>query len=647
MKYKPFQSLQFRLQGPLVVLLLVFMLLFGYFSWVFHSQYSQLSKKISINSEVGRHAVEVTRIRAKIQQILFAAGSGNSVDFEDELSALNAARSSHLERIRALTKDNKRWRLLGASTAGGIEDASFLQVEMVNAAKAKDKKRAALALRQLSTIFDINSSRLKDFTLHLENDLQENAKDLQSLLQKTFWIFFVLGGALAFSLWLIGRLYRLHVLTPLQLLHRGLQSLLKGDMDSHIREVPAPSELREMTFDFNKMVTALKTTQDDLTEAREDALAAAKIKSEFLANMSHEIRTPLNTIVGITDELMEMDLKSTQKEYTQILSKSSQVLLSIVNDILDFSKLEDGSISLDEKPVDLKELTERICTVVEPIARKKGLEFNCKVIPDSSCWVLADSKRLEQIMLNLLGNAIKFTETGKVEIQIESNCTGNNKNIGLTVTDTGAGIPESDLSNIFERFIQSDTSVTRKYGGTGLGLSIVKQLVNLMHGEITVKSQLGKGSQFRVELKLAEAVPQVSRKQEPQEAVKQDDTTKKSILLVDDSVDNRTLIQIYLKNLPYEITIAKNGQEAVDEFKSKKFDLILMDMQMPVMDGYEATKQIRKLESANALSKTRIIGLSAYSMKEEIERGRQAGCDDYLTKPIRKPDLMSVIQARI
>ncbi len=644
MSRNPFQSLQSQLLGPLVALLLLFTLLFGYFSLVLHREHAKITQKISLNSQVGRHADEVTRISAQIQRLLFELHTNAPISYEAELARLTAQRTERLAQIRALTKENKRWSSLGVSMAGGIEDASFLQLQVVVAAKNNNLGRSALALSQLSMIFEINSSRLKDFRLHLENDLQSNARELESLLTQTICIFLAITGLLATGLWGIAFLYRVHILTPLQKLHKGLQSLSKGEMNSQIRTESAPRELREMTADFNKMASSLQARQEDLTRARELALSASQAKSDFLANMSHEIRTPLNTIVGITDELTALESTGTRKEYAQILSNSSQVLLNIVNDILDFSKLEDGSISLVRIPVDMNELTERISSVVAPMAHKKGLEFERSFVPNDPCWVLTDPKRIEQIILNLLGNAIKFTDSGKVMIQVSAVKYEENTSISMRVSDTGTGIPQEDLTTIFERFTQSDASITRKHGGTGLGLSIVKQLVLLMHGQITVESQPGKGSEFHVELQFPEAMPiQSPRTQSTHSAAITVSREKKQILLVDDSTDNRALIEIYLKNSPHEITMAENGLEAVGQFELKKFDLILMDLQMPVMDGYEAIKKIRILETDKGLRKTRVIALSAYIMPEEIERGYLAGCDDYLTKPIRKNDLMAAI----
>lgn len=646
MKNLRLQSLQARLIGPLIILLIIFTIPFGYLAWSFRGEYIALSKKLSLNSEVSRHVVEITRIRANIQEVLFNLQLKKNPAVVEELRALNEKRSSHLDRIRQLTQSNSRWESLGNTMVGGIKDAAFLQYEMIEALESKDARRADIALRQLSTIFEINSARLKDFTLKLENDLQENAQDLQLLLLHTFWSFVGIVGLVAVGVWGIAWLYRRQVLYPLKRLHNGFQSLSRGEMNSQIKIEPMPRELREMTTDFNKMTKDLHATQLDLTRAREDALSAAKIKSDFLANMSHEIRTPLNTIVGVSDELIEMQTPSTQKDYTQILNKSAQVLLSIVNDILDFSKLEDGSIKLANVSFDLNELTERISSVVAPMARKKNLQFEFQFFPNTPCWVSGDPKRIEQIVLNLLGNAIKFTESGKVQIHIGSQIKGNRNFILMQVNDTGVGIPEADIGKIFERFTQSDVSLTRRHGGTGLGLSIVKQLVGLMNGSVKVQSKVGEGSWFSVELELPTAEAAIALEPSRSAGLHSESEiskTKKSILLVDDSSENRALIQIFLRKTFHEITTAEDGAEAVAHFEKKKFDLILMDMQMPVMDGYEATRKIRQLEKARGYETIPIIALSAYSMPEEIERGRLAGCDDYLTKPLRKSELMKAL----
>jgi signal transduction histidine kinase/CheY-like chemotaxis protein len=649
MKSKRFQSLQARLLGPLVVLLVLFTFLFGYASWSFHEQYVELTEKIKLTSEVARHAVEVTRIRARIQQLLFGLQSNSELPYQDELVSLNTRRRDHLDRIQSLTKETSKWSSLGAAMAGGIEDAAFLQNQMIKAIQNHDPRRAEAAHRQLSTIFEINSSRLKDFTMSLENDLQNNMQSLQTLLIRTFWIFIGILVFLALSIWGITLLYGKHVLIPLRLLHHGFQSLSRGEMNSQVHLRTAPGEIWEMTQDFNSMAKSLRATQIDLTRAREAALSAVQVKSDFLANMSHEIRTPLNTIVGISEELKDMNPTPAQKEYIDILNKGAQVLLNIVNDILDFSKLEDGNIRLIQTPLDLHQLAERISAIVVPMARKKNIRFDFEFLPNQPCWVHGDAKRLEQIFLNLLGNAVKFTESGLIQVQVQSRTVEEQVSIEIKVRDTGIGIPDSDLGSIFERFTQSDSSLTRKHGGTGLGLSIVKQLVGLMNGTISVQSKLGQGSEFTVHLKL----PRANQERTLTELTGPSDShplprfasdqKKASILLVDDAKDNRTLIQIYFKHSPFEFTTAENGQEAFQLFEQKKFDLILMDMQMPVMDGYEATRKIRQLEKQKGSAETPIVALSAYSMPDEVTRGRLAGCNDYLTKPVRKNELFSVI----
>jgi signal transduction histidine kinase/DNA-binding NarL/FixJ family response regulator len=383
----------------------------------------------------------------------------------------------------------------------------------------------------------------------------------------------------------------------------------------------------------------------ELESERTKVLDATRAKSEFLARMSHEIRTPMNAILGMADLLWASKLNVEQRQYVGAFRSAGHNLLTLINDILDLSKIEAGRINLQSVDFNLDELVEAALDLIRVHANDKGLDIVCEISPKIHRALKGDPDRLRQVLINLLGNAVKFTEAGQVTLRIEREPveTDGLQTLRFSVSDTGSGIPLDKQSLIFETFTQADSSISRQYGGTGLGLTISRQIVERMGGRLEVSSIPGKGSTFSfsipLEMEAKLALSTDSTGGQPSEQP----VAGLRILLAEDSKDNQLLVSAYLKQTGWTLEIAADGQAAVDKFISGNFDLVLMDVQMPVMDGYAATRTIREWEARQGAGRTPILVLSAHAMGEAFEKSREAGCDAHLTKPIRKPVLLRAI----
>jgi signal transduction histidine kinase/CheY-like chemotaxis protein len=417
-------------------------------------------------------------------------------------------------------------------------------------------------------------------------------------------------------------------------------SLREANVKLRNQSATLEAEVKERTLELEKKNESLNTAQRDASEARLQAEQASRAKSEFLAGMSHEIRTPMNAIIGMAESLTETGLDETQLEYVDVLKHAGTSLLTLIDDILDLSRVESGRMDLENIDFRLKAVVERSVAQVRPKAAHKGLSLQSEISHDLPETLIGDPTRLGQVLINLLDNAIKFTPEGEVRISMHP--SGEHGDMLLaTVSDTGIGIPADKLESIFESFTQADGSTTRQFGGTGLGLSICRKLVKLMGGRIWAESEQGKGTSFFFTIPLRKSAAPPLR--EEAQSIEQPDLQPCRILLVEDSHYNTFVVQTYLKDTPCTVTEASNGQEGVEAFERDDFDLIIMDMQMPVMDGFTAMGTIRELERQNDLPRIPILAMTAHALAYEAERCITAGADMHLPKPVLKHQLIRAI----
>jgi signal transduction histidine kinase/CheY-like chemotaxis protein len=453
--------------------------------------------------------------------------------------------------------------------------------------------------------------------------------------------FLALTGALFFgasgiALFVAQGLSR-RVTAPIERLSKAMSQVASsGQFDLMALSEAEDDVFHRLTSSFNDLLTQLDAnhkelceTLEDLMEARDAANAANIAKSQFLANMSHEIRTPLNGVLAMAEVMDRGDLLPVQRERLAVVRQSGEQLLAVLNDVLDLSKIEAGKLELVEQDFDLERVAQSVRDGFAPLAHEKGLDFSVEVAAEAQGAWLGDADRLRQILANLVSNAIKFTAKGSVTARFEAADAGG---LRLAVADTGIGIPRDKIVTLFEKFTQADSSTTRRYGGTGLGLAICRELAQLMGGQISVMSEEDEGSSFIVELPfprgsaLGAAQTEVESREVEQRSVR--------VLAAEDNLVNQKVLKAIVEPMDVELSMVGDGRSAVEAWRDGEFDVILMDIQMPVMDGITAAKAIRAAEVSERRARTPILALTANALVHQVEEYLAAGMDGHVAKPI-------------
>jgi signal transduction histidine kinase/CheY-like chemotaxis protein len=502
-------------------------------------------------------------------------------------------------------------------------------------------------------------------SVYLLSDLAEMHS---RLLRSVATILVVLGVSALFAFLLASRLQRL-ISEPVSHLVQTAKAVTRIKDFAIRAHKYTDDELGLLTDSFNEMLSEIQRRDRDLQHHRESleeqvgertaelqrvntelilsrdkAEEGSRAKSEFLANMSHEIRTPMNGITGMTDLALGTDLTGEQRDYLNTVKASTDSLLTVLNDILDFSKVEAGKLDLDMISFHLRHRIEDTVRLVAVPAHQKGLEVHCDISPDVPEFVVGDPVRLGQILLNLAGNAVKFTEHGGVTVEVSVLASKTSEvAIEFAVRDTGIGIPPNKQQTIFEAFSQADGSTTRRFGGTGLGLTISARLVALMGGKLQVESREGKGSCFRFIAHMQVDNRRVPVAATAPPALPPHVPNKLRVLLVEDNAVNQKVALHILQKHGHRVTVAGNGREAMEALLRDRFDAVLMDVQMPEMNGFEATAAIRRSERGTNRH-VPIIAMTAHAMKGDREECLEAGMDAYLTKPIRVQELLEALE---
>lgn len=506
-----------------------------------------------------------------------------------------------------------------------------------------------------SAIFDLNKKK-KEADNHIYNsmkNLEESLSQAKSFLYTSLIISFLL-------IFIVSFLSSKTIATFIKMIDGALTKISNNNLEYRLK-FNGNDKFGHLALGVNKMIDHLEKNDEDLKEALDKSNQANISKSDFLANMSHEIRTPMTAILGFSDLLRDSDLNEADKDSHIItIQQNGKYLMAIINDILDISKIETGKMKVEKIKCDIMQITHDIMSLVQSRAHGKNLSFNLEFSGKIPETIYSDPTRLRQILINLTGNAIKFTEIGGIRLIVRFNDhQGNGDTVQFEVIDTGIGLTPEQIKGLFQSFNQADTSTTRKYGGTGLGLAISKHLAKMLGGDIRIESTPEQGSSFITTIATGDltGIKFIESNQkypmaieEEKETTKQDNKKPLSdltILLAEDGPDNQKLISFHLKRAGAKVTIVDDGMAAYvaainATAQNKMFDVILMDMQMPVLDGYEATRKLRKNQYNGP-----IIALTAHAMSGDREKCINAGCSEYATKPINPKKLFQTICSQV
>ncbi len=533
------------------------------------------------------------------------------------------------ETLGSMQQEHETWVVL---TLTDVDGRQLYPLSAPQVAEGPDTISAQKAI-----MFDGTELAVLSASVDISSDLDQIRRQVRDL---TFLIAIFFLGALV----VMGLALERWVVRKVALLATAAEQMAQGNYQGLLPS-GGRDEIGILTNSFSTMRSTIKENEQALIVSRDEAHRAAEAKSRFLATMSHEIRTPLNGVIPIAELLLEDDLTAEQADLAGTIRESGKALKSIIDDILDITKLDEGKFVIRSEEFSVASLVNNVANMFQISAQNADLFLNANVSTDCRDYLIGDSDRLRQVLINLVGNAIKFTETGGITINVSCRNTDTDKQTLLfEVTDTGIGIAEQDQSQVFDRFTQVDNRSNRKYQGSGLGLSICNLLVGAMGGTLQIESQEGKGSKFYFSLTFK--APERRKNTQPiaagEDRRKQpQDTKSASILVVDDSKTNLKIAQVILSSMKHKATAVESGTDALTTLQDQQFDLILMDVNMPGIDGLETTRRIRSGPESTA--NTPILGLSASAFKEDIESCLNAGMDGFLAKPVSKVELSKAL----
>ena len=583
----------------------------------------------------GAEREELVRRRATVADVL-ASNLSAPLVFQDQAAAAEVLASvSRIPGVKAAHLFDAAGRPFASLSLDG-------ETRTISAASPEHQTHRFQA-NTLTTRVPVELDGERVGELALTSGLEEMNAQLQGFLALMIGLMIAASAAsLALAVWLSGLLIR-----PIRRLAAVMDKMRRSGVFADSIERESGDEIGDLTEAFDDLVETLRRNEQSLREARDQSEAANLMKSQFLANMSHEIRTPLNGVLGMVQAMRLDAISRVQRERLDLIQSSGEQLLTVLNDILDISKIEAGKLDLEYLDFDAAALVTEVCETFTALGEEKGLVLASRIDSDVAGLWRGDPVRLKQILSNLTSNAIKFTREGRVELS----ASGAGGVLTFEVSDTGIGIGPDRRDRLFEKFSQADSSTTRKFGGTGLGLAICRELTVLMGGRIDVSSREGEGSTFTVVLPLDRVSCRTGSSVAAPKPTMDNHTeswandTPLRVLAADDNAANRMVLQALLAPLGVELTMVEDGQAAFDAWLRQEYDLVLMDIQMPILDGVEATRRIRAAEATNGYRRTPILALSANAMKHQVEEYTAVGMDGHVAKPIQVNLLYETIEA--